>query len=216
MSYQLNITVAATGAPEKRALGGYLYVRINSVTLNAAVEVSFDGETWQPANQNDSFGPLSPEAKNIYFRSSNGLASMVVFTHGKTPVAGQDKSVNDDPTYLLCCGGAAGSPAIIKAQDGGGASWTVTTGVGVANLANLLKIVGVNAGHKRKQITFQNSTLGNGSDVMVFDKNGFPFMRLKANDTPYTWLGNDTFYVGGLGGGTASGSFIFNEIYYAN
>jgi hypothetical protein len=84
MSYQQTLNVLAGGSPEKRSLGAYAFVVIRDATV--PVEISFDGQVWQPAGRNDSFGPLTPPASDIFFRAAGGIAGAVTFAWGLSPL----------------------------------------------------------------------------------------------------------------------------------
>ena len=193
MSYQQTINLLASGSPEKRSLGSYTHVRITAV--NAPCEVSFDGQVWQPAAQNNSFGPLNPAASDIYFRASGGVAAVVSFTFGLTPQSGQDTAQSNAQTYALGNLGVA-----IGAGAAGGLP--ACDGDGYLQITNAMAFVvpGTNNNHRRQVITFSVSK-NSPASLNLLDANGFAFMTIAAGQQ--IALSTDAQFTLSGAGGTA-------------
>ncbi len=149
MSYQLNVD--NTGAPQKLALGGYAYVIIRAAT--SPTEVSFDGQNWHTANLNDSFGPLQPQAKDIYFRAVNNIAATVTFDTSLSKLTPQSTAQSQASTFAVAnLGIAVGAPVngVLPACDANGY-------LQITNAA-LYYISGKSNGHSRQQIIFSVSS----------------------------------------------------------
>ena len=191
MSYKLNVD--ATGSPQKLALGGFVFAIIRTVT--APVEVSFDGQSWKSASQNDAYGPLVG-AKDIQFRAVNGLPAVVTFDVSDTNFSQQDTAQSLASTFPLANLGIAVGAAIAGAVPACDANGYLQ----ITNAA-LYLISGKNNGHPRQQIVF--SVFSGSLNVLTPDSQlagaQYVFMTIPAGqvislDSDTDWL------VSGAGG----------------
>ena len=175
MSYQQTLNILANGSPEKRSLGAYTYVVIRAA--NVPTEISFDGQVWQPAGKNDSFGPLEPAAQNIYFRAASGLAGAVTFAFGLSKIVVQDTAQSNASHYALgninIAVGAAANAAF--------AGSPACDANGYLQITNAMQLAvsGVNNSHRRQLITFDVSPQSPAS-LNVTDTNGKVFYVIPA------------------------------------
>ena len=190
--YKLNL--AADGSPQPLALGAYAFIVMRSV--NGTVEVSFDGQTWQPALQNDKFGPLEPNPNNIFFRATNGVAATVTFIASLKEIRIQDTATSVAATEIFGnLGIAVGAPAA-----GGNPACSALGFLQITD-GMLLKVPGVKDGKRRLDVTFCLQT-GSAFNLNVLDKNGFAFMTIAPGAALQKVMDAD-FWLSGAGG-TAS------------
>jgi len=191
MSNPYKIDLAANGAPGSLALGSYLYCVLRTVT--GTVEISFDGQIWQPAAQNDSFGPLEPAASQIYFRATNGNAASVNFVAGLEKIFIQDTATSIAATEIF------GNLGLAKNTPGGvGVPACDVDGFLQITDGMNLKVPGTLNGKRRLEVTF---TIKSGTLVWldVLDKDGFNFMTLFPGQVVQKTLDSD-FFVSGSNG----------------
>jgi hypothetical protein len=192
MTFDQTITANANGSPEKRALGAYTYVIIRSAS--AAAQVSFDGQAWQTANQNDSYGPLSPQPANIYFRSTAGVATTVTFSFGDSKMSQQPAAQSNAST------GAVGNLGIANgtAAANGNPQCDANSLLYITN--NMaLAVPGVNAAGNRRQIIIFSVPNNSPAPLQVMDANGFGFMTIPAG-TVIPLVTDSAFILSGSGG----------------
>ena len=191
MSYKLNVD--ATGAPQKLSLGGFAFAIVRAST--APVEVSFDGQYWRAANQNDAFGPLNG-AKDIYFRAVNNLPATVTFDVSDSKLTAQDTAQSLASTFAIANLGIAVNAAVNGALPACDANGYLQ----ITNAAFYL-VSGKSNGHPRQQIVFSVSS---GSlNVLTPDSQlagaQFVFMTIPAGQV--ISLDSDTdWIVSGAGG----------------
>lgn len=154
----MKVTVKATGETEERSAGGFSYIYIRSATAN--FQISFDGNEWSDAHQNDNWGPIT--GHRIYFRALNGAASTITADVGRKPFVTQDTSVKSQPADTYAKSGLDGAIA-------GNATQTFN---------------GVNGTDKRKSIAVQNLDAG-GNTVTVQDGSGNALAVLQAGWPPW-------------------------------
>ena len=192
MSYQNTLTVAAGGSPQKLAMGGYVYAIVRSI--NAPVEISFDGEVWQPARQNDSYGPLT-DAKDIYFRASGGLDCTVTFAVSLTKLSAQDTAVSNAQHF------AQGNLGIATgAAAAGGLPACDANGFLQVTNAMQLAVSGMNKSHRRQILTVSVSA-NSPAALNILDVNGANFRTLQAGQD--IAIVTDADFVFSGAGGTA-------------
>ena len=191
MSYKLNVD--ATGSAQKLALGGFAFAIVRAAT--APVEVSFDGQYWRAANQNDAFGPLTG-AKDIYFRAVNNLPATVTFDVSDSKLTAQDTAQSLASTFAIANLGIPVNAAIAGALPACDANGYLQ----ITNAAFYL-ISGKSNGHPRQQIVF--SVSAGSLNVLTPDStiggSQFVFMTIPAGQV--ISLDSDTdWIVSGAGG----------------
>jgi len=199
MSYQQTVTIAASGAPEKRSLGSYAYVVIRDATV--AAEVSFDGQVWQPAGRNDSFGPLSPPASDIYFRASGGAAGTVTFAFGLQKLVQQDTAQSNAKTFLLGnCGIATNSNVTTLPASDGSQQVIPCDASGYLSIPNNFNILvpGTNGAKRRQMILFGVSSLS-PMGLNIQDSNQCAVMTIAPGQQVVLSTDSD-LYMSGAGG----------------
>lgn len=206
------------GMAQLQMSGSFFYCK--TATLNFIIQ--FGTSTKLPFDQ--GFKVKTPAAfSEIRFFNPNPYAVTVTFYVGDGSIdyVGTDNQ-KEAATYVFANGGNDGLITVPTAKKTGGANWLIVAPGAAVDLAvsNALAIPGRNNGQRRKLISFCNSALGNGQDVIILDANGKLFLRLTANDIPVAYESDATFYVCGvanaLGVGGAATGFFYNEIYYAN
>ena len=204
MSQNYTLTCPANGTPTKLALGSFVFAVICSATNSP--EVSFNGETWQPAKQNAAFGPLPPGTGNIFFRATNGVDSTVTFTVGETKTDQQDTSQSQAPTSaagnLGIANGAAAAGAL-PACDANG-FLQITNGM-------LLKVPGTSDSGNRRQILIL-SVSANGAALQVLVSATVGFMSIAPGAT-FPLVSDADFYISGSGG---TAKVTIGEFYLKN
>jgi hypothetical protein len=202
-----DITIAANGTVAQMILGGnYQYFRVRKTTV--PFQMSWDGATFFDGQQNDDFGPQ--KQSRIYFRCKNGQAATATILYDQNPFGGQDTTSSDVTSYAYGNGGLSYYQVAAVAQKIGGGVFDITSNVQVdLTVAGAIVIPGARNGQKRKQITFMNM---GAVDALIFDANGGFFFYCAANNVPYTFQTDSTFYV--YGKAAQATKFYYSELYY--
>ena len=187
--YNLNLT--ADGLSQMLALGSYKFIVVRKLTGTA--EISFDGQTWQAANQNDRFTMPEPLPNNIYFRATNAVAAVVNFIASLEPVSIQDTATSVAATEIFGnLGIATGAPAA-----GGFPACSALGFLQITDAMNLL-VSGTRNGKRRLDVTFCVKT-GSANNLNVLDLNGLAFMTIPPGATVQKVMDAD-FKLSGAGG----------------
>ncbi len=209
---QDTVILTASAQRSERISGRFFTV----LSATAKFDVELDGRKRRTVGSGDK---ISDERfRRISFFETAGAANTIVFDAGDEEYQGNITSTQKvSGTYAY---GNAGHPQFpqVNAAKKGLSNWLYSTTTVPTNLASQgILISGTNAGNRRKQITIQNTTLNaNPFDLMLFDVSGNPFLRVKPNDTPYTWETSADIYLLGYNGDIGAGLVIINEIFYSN
>lgn len=191
MTAPYNLTLTADGFPSKLSLGAYRFIVLRKVT--GTLEVSFDGQNWVAAQQNDRFGPLEPNPGNIYFRATNGVAAVVNFLSSLEPITIQDTATSVASTKIFGNLGIATGAAATGALPACSALGFLQ----ITNAMNLL-VSGTKDGKRRLDVTFCVKA-GTAINLNVLDADGFAFMTIPSGATIQKVMDAD-FYLSGAGG----------------
>jgi hypothetical protein len=170
------LNIPANGAHAQSTLGRFQFFFVRF--LSKPAEISFDGTQWQPVQQNDRF--TRPEIPTrVFFRSADGLASLVTFQYSLTPFSAQDTALSPAATVAV---GNLGIPNGTAAA--GGLPQCDSSGyLHITDGMNLL-IPGSLNGSLRQKIVFTKPNAGINNIVLsVMDVNGNTFMLIPANHT---------------------------------
>ncbi len=188
--YTLNLT--ADGLPQNLALGAYKYVVLRNV--QGTVEVSFDGQNWTIASQNDRFGAFAePLPSRIYFRATNAVAGVVTFLSSLEPISIQDTATSVARTEIF------GNLGIATGAWAAGAN-PACSAFGFLQITDAmsLPVLGTRNGKRRLDVTFCVKA-GSAFNLNVLDPTGKAFMTIPPGATIQKVMDAD-FNVSGAGG----------------
>lgn len=188
--YTLNLT--ADGLPQNLALGAYKYVVLRNV--QGTVQVSFDGQNWTAASQNDRFGAFAePLPSKIYFRATNGIAAVVTFLSSLEPITIQDTATSVASTEIFGNLGIATGAAAA----GGNPACSAFGFLQITDAMNF-PVSGTRNGKRRLDVTFCVKA-GSAFNLNVLDATGKAFMTIPPGATVQKVMDAD-FTVSGAGG----------------
>ena len=152
-------------------------------------QVSFDGQAWQTANQNDSYSQLSPQPANIYFRSAAGVATTVTFSFGDGDARQTAAQSNASTSAVGNLGIANGTAAANGNPQCDANSLLYITN----NMA--LNVPGVNAAGNRRQIIIFSVPNNSPAPLQVMDANGFGFLCIPGGNRDPACHGLGVYFV---------------------
>ena len=169
------VTVKSTGEAELVFLGSFKFVFVKAAT--APFQISFDGSTFSPANQNDRYALGAPQG-SLSLMALNGNAATVTLLYSDQPISSQDTAQSNAKSFILGNLGVATAPAL---NGDARSAAQIAAGLPVADVNGYLQITaamrcnipGV-TGTARRQLIFFSVSPNSQYPVTVLDPNSSP------------------------------------------